>query len=267
MFQGGQREMLSELRTHTQSPHQVTEQVSHIDQRQQEMAGLQKRFQNRLDEMEEEMKDLRAGRSISPGPNRVHSAGPGSSPRSTTASGMGGQPIVDDLQLVIGGWKEARKADIEEEVRRLFSRLEATPLLKDLHTPFIRSNFARIELQFGTSKLAERRQVQALTLKALKQRFANEPTSQIPQQTGNRLWASRNRSKDERAKIRALVGVKEYCAQHINPMFIDLDWRGKLWIRGEQVLFHANQHRPRDSSLMLNDSKGRVRMVGGLACA
>ena len=80
--------MLSELRTHTQSLHQVTEQVSHIDQRQQEMAGLQKRFQNRLDEMEEEMKDLRAGRSISPGPNRVHS------PRSTTASGMGGQPIV-----------------------------------------------------------------------------------------------------------------------------------------------------------------------------
>ena len=207
------------------------------------MAGLQKRFQNRLDEMEEEMKDLRAGRSISPGPNRA-------------ASGMGGQPIVDDLQLVIGGWKEARKADIEEEVRRLFSRLEATPLLKDLHIPFIRSNFARIELQFGTSKLAERRQVQALTLKALKQHFANEPTSQIPQQTGNRLWASRNRSKDERAKIRALVGVKEYCAQHINPMFIDLDWRGKLWIRGEQVLFQANQHRPSDSSLMLNDSKG-----------
>ena len=120
------------------------------------MVGLQKRFQNRLDEMEEEMKDLRAGRSISPGPNRA-------------ASGMGGQPIVDDLQLVIGGWKEARKADIEEEVRRLFSRLEATPLLKDLHIPFIRSNFARIELQFGTSKLAERRQVQALTLKALKQ--------------------------------------------------------------------------------------------------
>ena len=39
-------------------------------------------------------------------------------------------------------------------------------------------------------------------------------------------------------------------------MFIDLDWRGKLWIRGEQVLFQANQHRPRDSSLMLNDSKG-----------
>ena len=128
--------------------------------------------------------------------------------------------------------------------------------LKTYIFPFARSNFARIELQFGSSKLAERRQVQALTLKALKQHFTNEPTSQIPQQAGNRLWASRNRSKDERAKIRALVGVKEYCAQHINPMFRDLDWRGKLWIRSEQVLFHASQHHPHDSSLMLNDSKG-----------
>ena len=39
-------------------------------------------------------------------------------------------------------------------------------------------------------------------------------------------------------------------------MFIDLDWRGKLWIRGEQVLFHASLKRPKDDSLMLNDSRG-----------
>ena len=60
MFQGGQREMMSELKNHTKSINQVTEQVSSIDQKQQDMAELQRRFQSRLDNMEEEMKDLRA---------------------------------------------------------------------------------------------------------------------------------------------------------------------------------------------------------------
>ena len=40
MFQGGQREMMTELRKHTQSINQVREQVSNIDQRQQDMAEL-----------------------------------------------------------------------------------------------------------------------------------------------------------------------------------------------------------------------------------
>ena len=253
MFQGGQREMMSELKKHTKSINQVTEQVSSIDQKQQDMAELQRRFQSRLDNMEEEMKDLRAGRSVSPAPLR---SGPGSSPRSTTASGGGNQPIVDDLQLVIGGWQEAKKGEVEAEIRRIFETLEAGPLLKDIHVPFIRTNFARVELQFGSSKLAERRQVQSLTLKALKKHFETHPYSSIQQQSSSRLWASRNRSREERAKIRALVGVKEYCARYVSEMFIDLDWRGKLWIRGEQVLFHASLKPPKDDSLMLNDSRG-----------
>ena len=244
--------MMSELKNHTKSINQVTEQVSCIDQKQQDMAELQRRFQSRLDNMEEEMKDLRAGRTVSPAPFR---SGPGSSPRSTTASGGGNQPIVDDLQLVIGGW-QAKKSEVEAEIRSIFDTLEAGPLLKDIHVPFIRTNFARIELQFGSSKLAERRQVQSLTLKALKKHFEAHPYSSIQQQSSNRLWASRNRSREERAKIRALVGVKEYCARYISEMFIDLDWRGKLWIRGEQVLFHASLKRPKDDSLMLNDSRG-----------
>ena len=253
MFQGGQREMMSELKNHTKSINQVTEQVSSIDQKQQDMAELQRRFQSRLDNMEEEMKDLRAGRSVSPAPLR---SGPGSSPRSTTASGGGNQPIVDDLQLVIGGWQEAKKGEVEAEIRRIFETLEAGPLLKDIHVPFIRTNFARVELQFGSSKLAERRQVQSLTLKALKKHFETHPYSSIQQQSSSKLWASRNRSREERAKIRALVGVKEYCARYVSEMFIDLDWRGKLWIRGEQVLFHANLKPPKDDSLLLNDSRG-----------
>ena len=53
LFQGGQREIMSELKTHTKSINQVTEQVSNIDKKQQDMAELQRRFQSRLDDMEE----------------------------------------------------------------------------------------------------------------------------------------------------------------------------------------------------------------------
>ena len=163
---------------------------------------------------------------------------------------------MDDLQLVIGGWKEAKKCDVEAEIKRNFETLEAAPILKDIHVPFVRTNFARVEVQFGTSKLAERRHVQFLTLKALKKHFEAHPCSMISQQSDCRLWGSRNRSREERAQIRALVGVKEYCAQHINDMFIDLDWRGKLWIRSEQVLFHDTSRRPTEDSPMLNGSRG-----------
>ena len=41
--------------------------------------------------------------------------------------------------------------------------------------------------------------------------------------------------------------------KYVNQMFIDLDWRGKLWIRSEQVLFFAHTRKPNTDSLMLND--------------
>ena len=150
-----------------------------------------------------------------------------------------------------------RPRNRKAEIRRLFTTLEATPLLKDIHVPFVRTNFARVELQFGASKLAERRQVQSLTIKALKKHFCfHTPTARSHSKPRVDCGCRATVVRKGKAKIRALVGVKEFCSQHINSMFIDLDWRGKLWIRSEQILFHASLRRPTDDSLMLNDSRG-----------
>ena len=203
------------------------------------------------------MRDLREARSVSPAPNRVPGNPQDMSPRSTAAgSSMPGKPIVDDLQLVVGGWREAKKTEVEAEVRRLFDAIDAGALLQDTHVPFVRTNFARVELLFTSTKLQERRRIQTLVLTNLKKHLEKEPFSTIAQQTSCRLWVTRNRSKEERAKIRALVAMKEYCSKHVNPMFIDLDWRGKLWVRSEQILFFAHTKRPHHASLMLNDSRG-----------
>ena len=69
----------------------------------------------------------------------------------------------------MGGWSEAKKAVIEEEIRSIFNHMQATPLLRDIHVPFVRSNFARIELLFAdTQGLAERRRVQTVALEGIK---------------------------------------------------------------------------------------------------
>ena len=73
------------------------------------------------------------------------------SPRSTVPSSVS-RPVVDDFQLVIGGWSEAKNSDIEAEVRQIFSKIQASPLLHDVHIPFIRSNFARIELLYADTQ-------------------------------------------------------------------------------------------------------------------
>ena len=254
LFRGGQKEMLSEIRSQGKNVAKVSEQVNSLQQR-------QTTFQSRLDQMELEMRDLRSARSVSPGPSRKHGGGTGGymgdvSPRSNVPSSVS-RPVIDDFQLVIGGWNEAKKSDIESEVRQIFSKIQASPLLHDVHIPFIRSNFARIELLYAdTQGLGERRKVQSLTLEGIKKYLATEPFSKLPQQAQSRLWVARNRSKEDRAKIRALVGIKEYCSKYISQDFIDLDWRGKLWIRGEQVLYFAANRKPYDHSLMLNDAKG-----------
>ena len=157
--------MLSEIRAQGQNVAKVSDQVTTLAQQ-------QTTFQSRLDAMETEMRDLRTARSGSPAPHR--SGGTGGytgdvSPRRNAPSSAVNRPVIDDFQLVMGGWSEAKKADIEEEIRSIFNHMQATPLLRDIHVPFVRSNFARIELLFAdTQGLAERRRVQTLALEGIK---------------------------------------------------------------------------------------------------
>ena len=58
---------------------------------------------------------------------------------SATASSAFNRPVLDDFQLVFGGWREAKKSDLEGEIRHIFAQMKATPLLHDMHIPFVRS--------------------------------------------------------------------------------------------------------------------------------
>ena len=60
------------------------------------------------------------------------------------------QREVDELQIVVGGWQEAERQDIEGDVRAVFEALQALPLLKQVHVnvPYVRSGFCRVELVY-----------------------------------------------------------------------------------------------------------------------
>ena len=251
MLTGGQREIMFELHTHKAHLSTVSHQVQNLDKRQEDLTRAQGDMVARLNNMEAEVRDLKTrSRSVSPAPPV-----PDQSPRSTTASTLGGRPAIDDFQIVIGGWNDAKRGDIEAEIRNLFELNQASPLLHNIHVPFVRSKFARVELLYTGGNLTERRKVQSLVIEALKKTF-RDFKSNISGQESRTLWVTRNRSKEDREKIRALVSIKDWAFKHTSAILIDLDWRGKLWIRGEQVLYWHQFRRPDEGAMMLTNAAG-----------
>ena len=94
-----------------------------------------------------------------------------------------------------------------------------------------------------------------MTLQALK-RHLEGYTSIIQGQERRRLWATRNRSREEREKIRALVSIKDWAGKHLSQQFIDMDWSGRLWIRSGQVLYWHLFRKPDEDSMMLTNATG-----------
>ena len=174
-------------------------------------------------------------RAVSPAPPL-----PDQSPRSTTSSTGGIKQVVDDFQIVIGSWDEAKRSDVEHEIRQLFNTIDVGPLL---------TKFARAELLYTNQNFVERR------LGTLKTLF-NDCHSAMAGQHTRTLWVTRNRSREERDKIRALVSIKDCAEKHISEIMIDLDWRVRLWIRGEQVLHWRQFQKPGEGSMMLPSANG-----------
>ena len=146
----------------------------------------------------------------------------------------GADTRYDDLQIACGGWQDAKRHAIENELRQAFCSAGGEALVFDIIVPFARSSFARIELNYPTnSGIAERRKIQSQVLTALKQQL---PTTGIEGQGARTLWFTRNRSPEERAKLRALLATKDAIIKRRPTADIDLDWRGKLFVEGHNIL-------------------------------
>ena len=168
----------------------------------------------------------------------------------------------EDLQIVFGGWADARKGDAEGEIREIFRRCGIEERLESVIIPYIRTTFARINLKFpeGCTSIQARRVFQSQMLEKLK---AATFLSGVSGSKDRPLWMTRNRSVEERHKIRALVQLKEFYKRvplaagrpREDP---EIDWRGRLYVGRHQGLAEASKLPPdaHPADVYLEDNRG-----------
>ena len=218
------------------------------DEQEAALAQMRREFK----ELERDLQELKSApptRNVSPAATPRNGSARSNSPRFDSD----GQREVDELQLVIGGWVEAKREHVETDVRAMFEQLNASPLLKAVFVPYVRSSFCRVELFYTDANIWAQRKLQTMVLQHLK---AMTFVSKAPGQERSVFWFSRNRTPRERAKIRAILQVQSLCQKYLGEHAVDRDWRGKVWAHGTQVLFHVDKDRRPEQCLMLVDARG-----------
>ncbi|CAE7828197.1 unnamed protein product [Symbiodinium sp. CCMP2592] len=236
-----------------------------------EHTGRHDTTDTRLTALEKAISDLeRRARSLTPprgAPDTPRGSRAGNiSPRSP----RGGPPSdimrdpAQDLGLVIGGWTDARVAEAEREVQNMFTEAGFEGAILDFSGPSGRTNFLRVALDYqglGITELGKKREYQTRILNKLKSLKAK---SGIVGQEDSNLWIQRDRSIEERLRIRAIVLAKNFYnaipLQSDNmPRWPDPEivWRGQLFVGQVRTLKNMDDgHEPAAYDQIIEDVKG-----------
>ena len=199
---------------------------------------------SRISALEKEVQELRRSqtppraRGFEPSQRQQYGRSP---PRSPSVQRDRERDAEEELDVVIGGWRDARRADAELKLQSLFRAAGIEEKWLSLRAPYARASFVRVQLRFPDpdAPIGLRRVFQNTVIEALKK---DTWTSSLPDQEGVTLWVTRHRSPETRTKIRALVSSKEFykaipCADpHKIREEPEIDWRGKLFVGRWQAL-------------------------------
>ena len=154
----------------------------------------------RMDELERELQALRArtaraaesgARGRSPKPplrgDRDRSLVGSRSPRDAEA----------EFQIVMGGWKDARRTEAEEEADKILKAAGFAGVIKECWAPYIRTTFVKITLHYPdqAATLPAKRAWQMKLIQAVKSLAYR---SVAPGSEGSEIWVSKQRSVEER---------------------------------------------------------------------
>ena len=194
---------------------------------------------SRIEALEKEVKELRAA-SRSPTPSR---APPSPGARSLTPQRE--RNIEEELQMAIGGWEDCRRDEAVEEAKAIFEAAQIPNAWLEIWSPYSRTSHVRVILQFPPNykTIPQQRAFQTEVLEKLKSR---KWTSNVPGNEGRTIWIQRHRSPEDRAKIRAIVSVKEFVdqltfGQGLRKKHAEIDWRGKLFVGNINILGAPHQ--------------------------
>ena len=160
--------------------------------------------------------------------------------------------------MVVGGWRDARKGEAEEEVKSMFDQAGFQNMVQETWAPYIRTTFLKITINYAEGPIAAKRQVQTRIVQAMKNlKFQ----SKVPGSEGAELWCTRQRPVEERHKIRALVMCKEFIEKlgdkaskrYEAP---EIDWRGPLYVGNTQLVGSTDRTDAAAEDQFISDNRG-----------
>ena len=169
---------------------------------------------------------------------------------------------MQDLGLVAGGWSDARVPEAEEEVRNLFKAAGFSEALESMSGPAGRTNFLRVSLNFkDMHDWQTKRQFQTKVLQKLKNL---QSRSGIEGQDGCSLWVTKDRTVEERIRIRAVVLTKNFYEKlpvlkpgdprRLSPEIV---WRGQVFIGQTRMLRNVEDGvEPAPYDQIIEDARG-----------
>ncbi|CAE7472602.1 unnamed protein product, partial [Symbiodinium necroappetens] len=217
---------------------------------------------DKIQGLEKRITDLEASRRSLTPPRSLR--GGDQSPRSPRSSVGSREDSSSDLDIIVGGWVDAKRADAQQEVTNMFSAIQMTSAVKELWAPYSRTNFIKVQLAFPDEQahISVRRLFQWRVIEKLK---VMKFTSGVQGSTGNKIWATKSKSPEERARVRALVVTKEFLkalpgkdgAPPIPENDIEIVWNGRLFVHQHQFLGCMDRDgEPSSEDLILSDSRG-----------
>ena len=146
----------------------------------------------------------------------------------------------------------------------IFAAIGMPDSYNDLWAPYSRTNFIKVQLVFPdpNAHIKFRRVHQ---LKVLEQLKAKKFTSGVPGSEGNRIWATKSKTREERERVRALVLTKEFlknlpgCQNRpsIPEKDIEIVWNGRLFVHHLQLLSSMDRDgEPNANDFIISDARG-----------
>ena len=185
----------------------------------------------RMDELERELLLLKAKtlRAMDPGA-RGRSPPPlrGEGDRSPAGS-RSPRDVEAEFQIVMGGWRDARKTEAEEEAGKVLSTAGFPGVIKECWAPYIRTTFLKVTLHYPdhATTLPAKRTWQMKLIQAVK---GLAYKSSAPGSEGAEISISKQRLVEERQKIRALVVTKEFVEKLKQRPGTWTIARGSMWL-------------------------------------
>ena len=191
------------------------------------------------------------------------------SPRNLSRSSRGGGRSdffaeEADLDIVVGGWSDARKSDAIDEVHNIFRNIQFENSIEEVWAPYSRTGFTKVKLKFPDpeASVVVRRQFQTLIINKIKEKHFR---SGVLGSEGAKIWATKSKTPEERAKIRAVVLTKEFyktlspgpgLAKFAEDQ-IEISWAGKVYIDRFQLLGSVERDgEPAPFDVCIEDSRG-----------